>query len=179
MKIRAKNIKYIVIHCTAGHTTAEKVQDYFLRPKYEGGRGWNTGGYHIIIEKDGEIKQMYPFEQITNGVRGFNSECIHISYVGGVFEHKVQVAKDTRTLAQHKAIEKAIVNAIGWLAENGKDITEDLMVLGHRDFSEDQNKNGSIEPYERIKACPSFDAKKQYNGIFGASNSIQELPANR
>lgn len=179
MKVRAKNIKYIVIHCTAGHTPAEKVQDYFLRPKYEDGRGWNTGGYHIIIDKDGTIKQMYPFEQITNGVRGFNSESIHISYVGGVEENNVNIAKDTRTILQDKAIQKCIIDAIKWLEENGKDITEDLMILGHRDFSKDQNRNNIIEPYERIKDCPSFDAKGEYNGVYGATGSIQELPANR
>ncbi|MBO2546092.1 N-acetylmuramoyl-L-alanine amidase [Salegentibacter sp. BDJ18] len=179
MKIRAKNIKYIVIHCTAGHKSAEKVQSYFLRPKYEGGRGWNTGGYHIIIEKDGSIKQMYPFEQITNGVRGFNSECIHISYVGGVDEKNVNIAKDTRTISQNKAIQKSIIDAITWLKQNGKDITEDLMILGHRDFSADQNRNNIIEPYERIKECPSFDAKADFNGVYGATGSIQTLPSNR
>ena len=176
---RALKIKYIVIHCTAGHSSADKVQAYFLRSKALGGRGWKVGGYHRIIEKDGTVKNMYDFETITNGVGGFNTSCLHISYVGGVDPDNVYKAKDTRTDAQNKAIIKCIVEAIMWLKANGKDITKDLMVLGHYDFSDDKNKNGAIDPQERIKECPSFDAKKQYNGLFGASNSIQTLPKNR
>lgn len=176
---QASDIKYIVIHCTAGHQPADKVQDYFLRPKSQGGRGWKTGGYHVIIEKDGEGKVMYSFNKVTNGVKGFNDECIHISYVGGVDPDDVYKAVDTRTPEQKRAIQYWIKRAIDWLSYNGKDITKDLMVLGHRDFSPDQNKNGIIEPYERIKECPSLDALKEYNGLYGATNSIQDLPDSR
>lgn len=176
---RAPKIKYIVIHCTAGHTSADKVQAYFLRSKAQGGRGWNTGGYHRIIEKDGEVKAMYDFEKITNGVQGYNSESLHISYVGGVDPKNVNRAQDTRTQAQRFSIEKCIIEALAWLKDNGKDITKDLMILGHYDFSPDQNRNGIIESWERIKECPSFDAKAEFNSLYGASNSKQVLPGNR
>lgn len=180
---RAKKIKYIVIHCTAGFTSGLKVQDYFTRSKSKGGRGWRTGGYHRIIERNGAICELYDFGVVTNGVKGFNSESIHISYVGGInrekAKHGIFEAEDTRTTEQKLAIEKCIVEAILWLSDNGKDIHRDLMVLGHRDFSEDQNKNGIIESYERIKDCPSFDAIPKYNDLYGATGSIQALPKNR
>lgn len=170
-------IKYIVIHCTAGHQPAEKVQDYFTRPKSKGGRGWNTGGYHLIIEKDGTIKAMYDFERVTNGVRGFNSESIHISYVGGVDPEDVNKAVDTRTDAQKKSLHLAIQKAIKWLKGNGKDITNDLKILGHRDFSKDKNGNGSIDPGERIKECPSFEVKEEYGYLYSSPDTYSKLPA--
>ena len=176
---RAPKIKYIVIHCTAGHTPADKVQDYFLRSKEKGGRGWNTGGYHRIIEKNGDIKEMYDFGVVTNGVSRYNSECIHISYVGGVNPNNVHQAQDTRTPWQIHSIEKCIIEALGWLKENGKDIRKDLMILGHYDFSVDGNKNGVIDSWERIKECPSFNALLEFNYLYGATNSTQLLPKNR
>lgn len=180
---RASKIKYIVIHCTAGFSSGQAVQKYFTRSKELGGRGWNTGGYHRIIERNGTIYKPYTFDRITNGVRGFNSECIHISYVGGVnrdfSKNGVYVSEDTRTTDQKLAIEKCIVEAILWLSDNGKNIHRDLMILGHRDFSKDQNENGIIEPYERIKDCPSFDVISEYNHLYGATGSIQTLPKSR
>ncbi len=175
----AKNIKYIVIHCTAGFQNAEKVQDYFTRSKDKGGRGWLTGGYHRIVEIDGIVKTIYPFDRVTNGVRGYNSQCLHISYVGGIEVRDGKfIAKDTRTPAQHKGIQEAIKEAISWLKDNGKDVTKDLMVLGHRDFSTDRNKNGFIDSNERIKECPSFEAISAYK-LFSATNYPQILPSNR
>ena len=136
-------IKNIVIHCSAGHTSAEKIQDYFLRPKSKGGRGWRTGGYHIIIEKDGTIVEMYPFDKVTNGVRGYNLNTIHICYVGGVEENNVNKAKDTRTDSQKKSIQVAIQKALHWALQNG---STSIGVVGHRDYSPDQNGSGLIEP---------------------------------
>jgi N-acetyl-anhydromuramyl-L-alanine amidase AmpD len=31
-------------------------------------------------------------------------------------------------------------------------------IQGHRDFSPDKNRNGKVDPWERIKECPCFDA---------------------
>lgn len=166
----AKNIKYIAIHCTAGHQPAEKVQDFFTRPKSQGGKGWSKGGYHRIIEKDGTIKEMYPFSEVTNGVSGFNLNSIHISYVGGINEELSKqnkyVPEDTRTEAQKCAIEQCVIDALNWLEENGKDDNDTVIVLGHRDFSPDKNGNGRIESWERIKACPCFDAMEEYGPIY-------------
>lgn len=171
-------IKNIVIHCSAGHSNAKQIQEYFLRPVSQGGRGWKTGGYHIIIEKDGTIHQMYPFEKITNGVAGYNSGIINICYVGGVDPKNVHKAVDTRTKEQHLSIIKSIEMAYLWIKENGQDITKNLGVVGHRDYSPDQNKNGFIEPYERIKECPSFDVIPQY-GIYSTFDRVGKLPTEK
>ncbi|WP_127846214.1 peptidoglycan recognition protein family protein [Psychroflexus aestuariivivens] len=181
--MRATQIKYIVIHCTAGFKNAEAVQDYFTRPKSKGGRGWRTGGYNRIVEEDGTIKKMYPFSRITNGVLGYNAESLHISYVGGLnyeeFKEGNFIAEDTRTDAQKIAIEQCIIEAIEWLQENGKDIYHDLMILGHRDFSNDKDGSGVIESWERIKECPCFDAIPEYK-FYNSNNGKKELlPTNR
>lgn len=158
-------IKYIVIHCTAGHSSPQAVQDYFLRPKSKGGRGWKVGGYHMIIDYDGTIHQMYPFSQVTNGVAGFNLVSVHISYRGGVERDNVYKAADTRTDAQKEGILKAIGDVYRHLSQYQE--VGGIKIRGHRDFSPDQNKSGIIEPHERIKECPSFDVIPEYAWIQG------------
>jgi N-acetylmuramoyl-L-alanine amidase len=39
------------------------------------------------------------------------------------------------------------------------------VIWGHRDFSPDLNKNGTIEKNEYIKLCPCFDAKTEYKNL--------------
>lgn len=41
----------------------------------------------------------------------------------------------------------------------------DAEILGHRDISPDKNHNGVVDPWERIKECPCFDAKVEYKEI--------------
>lgn len=173
---RAKNIRWIVIHTTAGFSNADATNDYFLRPKEKGGRGWKTGGYHRIIEVDGTIVEIYPFEKVTNGVEGFNSECVHISYVGGI--EKLPNGKfksvDTRTKEQKLSIIEAICEAQEWIKDNGGNL-KNVGIVGHFDFSPDQNKNGIIEPFERIKDCPCFNARIEYEYL-NHDNKPAKLP---
>lgn len=130
-----RNIKYIVIHCTAtpSNTTLQSIKRYWREQ-----RGWgDTAGYHYIIESDGGISQLTPEDKNSNGVYKHNSECINIAYIGGI--DKLGKAKDTRTKAQ----EDSLFNLIVKLTEKYKSAT----VLGHRDFA-------GVK-----KACPSFDVK--------------------
>ncbi|CDC98944.1 n-acetylmuramoyl-L-alanine amidase [Prevotella sp. CAG:474] len=41
----------------------------------------------------------------------------------------------------------------------------EAIIQGHRDFSPDLNGNGRVDPAERIKVCPCFDAKVEYKDI--------------
>jgi N-acetylmuramoyl-L-alanine amidase len=156
--MKATDIKYIVIHCSAGFAGREGIERFWKETL-----GWKSPGYHRLIETDGKVHCLSDFHLPTNGVKGFNSQSIHICYVGGVERQNGKlIAKDTRTPEQKSKIELCIFEAITWLRDNGKDITEDLTVLGHRDFSPDKNGNGVIESWERIKECPSFDAMPEY-----------------
>lgn len=137
-----RSIKYIAIHCTATQQTATvaAIQRY-----WRDSLGWKAPGYHLLIEPNGTIHQLLDFNGVANGVRGFNKDSVHISYIGGV--NKAGKEADNRTDAQKKAILECIDRVIEW-SDN-----KCLIIQGHRDFPNVK------------KACPSFDAKAEYRGI--------------
>jgi len=129
-----RDIKYIVIHCTATPqtTTIESIKRYW-RDVLK----WRSNGYHYIVKPCGMLKQITPEENIANGVRGYNKESIHIAYIGGI-DAKGRPFNNM-TLSQSEVM-MSLVWALEKKYPNAK-------VLGHRDFP---NVN---------KACPSFDVK--------------------
>lgn len=157
-----RQIKYIVVHCTAG-SQAQKATDvvrFHTGPKDKGGLGWKAPGYHYVVEADGNVVNTWPEEKISNGVKGYNSYCINVCWVGGVELTKPShSAIDNRTIAQKHAL-------IALLKELKKQYP-DAQIRGHRDFSDDKNGNGVIDPWERIKECPCFDAITEYSFIKG------------
>jgi N-acetylmuramoyl-L-alanine amidase len=143
-----RRITHIVIHCQAGHGDIESVRKWWHTPK-PNGLGWKSPGYHIWIDYDGALNDVAPFDAIVNGVGGHNSNTIHICYRGGVKRDNHRIAEDTRTEMQKAGILNAIYMALEYcILTNSKPI-----IQGHRDFP---NVN---------KACPSFDAKKEYSWI--------------
>ncbi|MFV8351561.1 N-acetylmuramoyl-L-alanine amidase [Flavobacterium sp. XS2P14] len=135
-----RNIKYIAVHCTATAQTAtvENIQKYWREHL-----GWQMPGYHFIIKANGQIAHLLDIEKVSNGVKGFNSETINISYIGGVdFKN---IAKDTRTPEQKATLLK--------LLREMKNKFPKAIIQGHRDFP------------NVAKACPSFDAKNEYKNI--------------
>lgn len=171
---KAIKVKYIVIHCSAGYGNVKSILNYFKNTLK-----WKNPGYHIIIDLNGKKHYVHDFDKIANGVRGYNHECLHISYIGGVQKDNYSVAKDTRTLFQKQSILECVIEMVQWLQDNGKkDLDTNLMVLGHRDFSPDKNLNGMIDKNERIKECPSFNVIPEFSWI-GATNLVQLLPFNR
>ncbi len=143
-----RNIKYIVVHCTATPTTTtlESIKSYWKEQ-----RGWgDTPGYHYFIKRDGTIVQLLDEKKNSYGVYKHNSECISIAYVGGIDKDGKPV--DNRSDAQKHAMFDIIVR-----------LTEKYPkaeVLGHRDF-----------PGVK-KACPCFDVKewlKNYEPDFNSA----------
>lgn len=129
------------MHCTATPqtTTIESIKNY-----WKSVLKWKNPGYHYMIKADGEIVNTLPVEQIANGVAGYNTPSIHISYIGGV-DSKNQPL-DNRTDAQ-KASQIKILKELKKKFPNAE-------IKGHRDFPNVK------------KACPSFDVKtwlKQIN----------------
>lgn len=153
-----KDIKDIFIHCTAGYGSIESIQKFWKS------LGWNSPGYHLIIDLDGKVHQLQPFTKYSNGVKGFNKNAINISYIGGVEKTNVTKALDSRTPQQKAALLNAIKTAIKWVESNGGSKSQ-LRIRGHRDVSPDKNGNGIIESWERIKECPSFDAIPEYKHL--------------
>lgn len=146
-----RNIKYIAVHCTASsqHATIKELLLEFKR------KGWSKPGYHYIVDVSGKVFNTLSEDEVSNGVKGFNSNLINVAYIGGIDANGKPV--DNRTEEQKKslllllkALRKKYPNAI---------------IQGHRDFSPDTNKNGIVDPWERIKACPCFDAKVEYKNL--------------
>jgi N-acetylmuramoyl-L-alanine amidase len=163
MGTRAKDVRYVVIHCQAGHGTLQSMQAFWKT------LGWKSPGYATWIDYDGKRVTLSDYNLPTNGVAGFNSQCIHMSYRGGVLHDNVKVAADTRTQAQKNSIIEEILSVLKWLKDNGNDL-QNVMILGHYQFSPDTNHNGVIDSWERIKECPSFDAYTEYFHIMEKIN---------
>ena len=142
-----RKIKYIAVHCTAGSQKAT-VDDLLTEFKR---KEWKAPGYHYVITADGKIHQLLDTEQVSNGVKGYNSVAVNIAYTGGMD------GVDNRTDEQ----KKSLVTLLKLLRKR----YPDAVIQGHRDFSPDLNGNGKIEKSEWIKMCPSFDAKTEYKGI--------------
>ena len=85
----------------------------------------------------GEIVNLLPIEQPSNGVAGHNHDSIHISYIGGVDAKGKAV--DNRTPEQIKS-QIELVTKLQKMFPHAE-------VLGHRDFP-------GVKKY-----CPSFDVK--------------------
>lgn len=146
-----RKINNIVVHCTGGPAT-QTVSD--IKAEFKR-KGWKNPGYHYLIDKEGTITQLLDLSKVANGVKGHNSDSVHVAYIGGIGSLKNE--NDTRTGEQKKSLLQIIKKL-------HKDFPE-AQIKGHRDFSPDQNHNGIIDPWERIKACPCFDAMEEYKGI--------------
>lgn len=129
-----RKINYLVLHCTATpqNTTIASILNYWRTSL-----GWKNPGYHYIIKPNGQVVNLLPIEQVANGVKGFNSVSIHISYIGGV-DAKGR-GLDNRTEAQ-KAAQIMLLKKF-------KGMFPDAEIKGHRDFPNVQ------------KECPSFDVR--------------------
>src|SRR5690606_21209619 len=131
--------------------------------------GWRAPGYHRLVDTDGTVHKLLQFDQVSNGVLGFNTETINICYIGGVENTGTAQkpgwnAKDTRSSEQTCGLEHCVHEALQWLRDNGNH-SADIVIKGHRDFSPDKNGSGVIESWERIKECPSFDAIPEYSHL--------------
>jgi len=135
-----RTIKYIAVHCTA---TSQKTSITAIQRYWKENLGWKMPGYHFIILPTGVAVPLLPIEQVSNGVAGFNSVTINISYIGGVDTNSKPV--DNRTPAQKVTILK--------LLSDLKKQFPNAIIQGHRDFPNVK------------KACPSFDAKKEYQNL--------------
>jgi len=135
-----REIKFLAVHCTATPQTAtvSSIQNYWKNVLK-----WKMPGYHFIIKPNGEVVQLLEIDKVSNGVKGFNSVSINISYIGGVDSQNKPI--DNRTENQKKAL-------LDLLKKLKKQFPR-AIIQGHRDFPEVK------------KACPSFNAKTEYKHL--------------
>ena len=129
----------IIIHCTATppgmDVGVKEINAWHLA------RGWKGCGYHYVVRLDGTVERGRYLSQPGAHCSGHNAHSIGIAYVGGVDDQGRP--KDTRTEAQKTALRQLIAKHV-----NGNNITR---IRGHRDYA--------------AKACPCFDAKKEYENM--------------
>lgn len=140
MVINMRKINEIIVHCTA---TAEgknfKAADI---DRWHKAKGWNGIGYHHVVDLDGTVEPGRPENEVGAHCLKHNANSIGVVYVGGLASDG-KTPKDTRTLEQKAALVKLLTEL--------KHRYPNATIHGHRDFA--------------AKACPSFDATKEYKGI--------------
>ncbi len=146
--IKSKRIiNEIIVHCSA---TREGF-DYTVSDitKWHKQRGFSTIGYHYVVYRDGSIHTGRDINISGAHCDGHNSHSVGICYIGGLENRlnpktgKYDIPKDTRT-AEQKASLLKLLSQLRSLYPSAK-------IRGHRDFAN--------------KACPSFDATKEYKTI--------------
>lgn len=132
--ILTRNISYIFLHCTATQpeATVSSILNY-----WKNNQGWKNPGYHILCGVD-KFTVLSSFNDVSNGAKGYNSNGIHLSYIGGI--DKKGKAKDTRTDFQKRFFEICL--------EELKKKLPKAKVVGHNEVAS--------------KACPSFKVRDEY-----------------
>lgn len=132
-----RTINKIIVHCAA----TPEGKDFTVADitRWHKARGFRTIGYHYVIYRDGSVHTGRAESEAGAHVSGHNSHSIGVCYIGGIASDG-KTPKDTRTDAQKAALVA--------LLKRLKAKYPAAAILGHRDLA--------------AKACPSFDAKKEY-----------------
>ncbi len=135
-----RQINEIIVHCAATREGRDFTVEDITR--WHKARGFATIGYHYVIYRDGSIHEGRPLEQIGAHCVGHNKHSIGICYIGGCASDG-KTPKDTRTPEQKEAL-LALLRRLKARFPNAT-------IYGHRDFA--------------AKACPSFDAFREYRQL--------------
>ena len=135
-----RKINEIIVHCAATREDRDFTVEDITR--WHKARGFATIGYHYVIYRDGSIHEGRPLEQIGAHCVGHNKHSIGICYIGGCASDG-KTPKDTRTPEQKEAL-LALLRRLKARFPNAT-------IHGHRDFA--------------AKACPSFDAFREYRQL--------------
>jgi len=135
-----RTINEIIVHCSA----TPEGKDFTIADidRWHRQRGFTKIGYHYVIYRDGTIHVGRNESEVGAHCLGHNQNSIGICYIGGLSSDG-KTPKDTRTDAQKKAL-TTLLQAL-------KKKYPSASIHGHRDFAK--------------KACPSFDATKEYMNL--------------
>lgn len=138
--MQGRSINEIIVHCSATAEgkdfTVEQIRQWHLQ------RDFNDIGYHYVIYRDGSIHKGREESKIGAHCKGHNNHSIGVCYIGGCAADG-KTPKDTRTNAQKKAL-------LELLRELKKKYPK-ASIHSHKDYAN--------------KACPSFDATKEYKNL--------------
>ena len=84
-----RSIQWIVVHTCGAyqkkrvvHQSFEVVRDYHVRPKTAGGKGWFDIGYHVYIERDGQVRRGRADHVPGAHVEHFNAHTLGVACSG-------------------------------------------------------------------------------------------------
>ena len=140
MKKSKRTIKEIIVHCSA---TAEG-KDFTVAnlDRWHRNRGFDCIGYHYVIYRDGSVHEGRDVDIVGAHCTYHNSHSIGVCYIGGLASDGKAV-RDTRTDEQKESLRSLLTELMRFYPS--------AKIYGHRDFAK--------------KACPSFDAKKEYEEL--------------
>jgi N-acetylmuramoyl-L-alanine amidase len=146
---RSKPVEFVVVHCSATPPSRDiGAADIDTMHK---ARGWKAGiGYHLVIRRDGRIEAGEHLNSRGAHAVGFNDNSISVCLVGGV---------DAKNKPEANFTEEQW-DSLKTVASLYKKMFPKAKFVGHRDLSPDKDGDGEIEPWEWLKACPTFDVKK-------------------
>lgn len=133
-------ITEIIVHCTATPAGKDFTVDDIRR--WHKAQGWSDIGYHYVVDRYGIIHDGRDVDIAGAHCKGHNTHSIGVCYIGGMTKDGSKPA-DTRTVAQAQSMRQLLIS-LHQLYPGAK-------IHGHRDFA--------------AKACPSFDATKEYKTI--------------
>ena len=136
----SRNIKEIIVHCTATPDGRGYTVEDITRWHIE--RGFATIGYHYVVYRDGSIHEGRDIDIAGAHCTGHNTCSIGVCYVGGM-DKTNRYTCDTRTDAQKASLVKLLTDL--------RKFYPHAQIHGHRDFA--------------AKACPSFDATREYSSL--------------
>lgn len=140
LSVNKRNIKELIVHCSATPEgkdySVDTIRQWHLQ------RGFSDIGYHYVVYRDGSIHIGRDESVIGAHCTGHNTNSIGVCYIGGVATDG-KTPKDTRTAEQKQSLVK--------LLKELKIKYPQASIYGHRDFAN--------------KACPSFDATKEFSSL--------------
>lgn len=136
-----RKINEIIVHCTAT-PEGKDVKASDIRRFHVEGKGWRDIGYHYVVDLDGSVEPGRDESIAGAHCKGHNSNSIGVAYVGGVAKDG-KTPMDTRTEAQ----KRSLIELLKCLLEK----FPGAKIYSHREFAN--------------KACPSFDATREYSGL--------------
>lgn len=138
--VNKRSIKELIVHCSA----TPEGKDYSVGTirQWHLQRGFSDIGYHYVIYRDGSIHIGRDESIIGAHCTGHNTNSIGVCYIGGCASNG-KTPKDTRTTEQKQSLVK--------LLKELKTKYPQASIHSHKDFSN--------------KACPSFDATKEYSSL--------------
>ena len=135
-----RTIREIIVHCSATPEGKDFTIDDIR--KWHKLRGFADIGYHYVVYRDGSVHVGRDVDLIGAHCTGHNAQSIGVCYIGGC-DKDGKTPKDTRTGKQIDALFDLLVQL--------RSIYPNARIYGHRDFAN--------------KACPSFDATKEYKKL--------------